>query len=71
MDIISQLPIEIKMIIFRRLVGLNAIKKDMKAELQNKWFILFLKKARKLHEDCQYYQCSDTILTEIKNCACP
>ena len=62
MDIISHLPIEIRVMIFRELVSLNAIGKDMKAELQSKWFNLFYDKALKLIEDHQYDQSINIVL---------
>ena len=58
MDMISNLPLELRIEIFKRFV---LISKDMKTELQSKWFILFFKKARLLYEDCHYDQCIDTI----------
>ena len=62
MDMVDNLPIEIRMKIFRELVSLNAISKDMKAELQNKWFNLFYDKAWQLIHACQYDQCMDIVL---------
>ena len=59
---IANLPLEIRMIIFREIVSLNAISKDMKAELQNKWFNLFYDKAWQLIHACQYDQCMDIVL---------
>ena len=62
MDMVDNLPIEIRMKIFRELVSLNAIGKDMKAELQSKWFNLFYDKALKLIEDHQYDQSTNIVL---------
>jgi hypothetical protein len=62
MEMIANLPLEIRMIIFREIVSLNAISKDMKAELQNKWFNLFYDKAWQLIHACQYDQCMDIVL---------
>ena len=62
MDMVDNLPIEIRMKIFRELVSLNAIGKDMKAELQSKWFNLFYDKAWQLIHACQYDQCMDIVL---------
>ena len=62
MDMVDNLPIEIRMKIFRELVSLNAINKDMKTELQSKWFNLFYDKALKLIEDHQYDQSTNIVL---------
>ena len=62
MEMISNLPIELRVEIFRRFVDLRAISKDMKTELQNKWFQLYYDKAWKLIIDRQYNQCIDMVL---------
>ena len=61
MEMIANLPLEIRMIIFREIVSLNAISKDMKAELQSKWFNLFYDKAWRLTQDRQYDQSTDIV----------
>ena len=63
MDMISNLPLELRIEIFKRFV---LISKDMKTELQNKWFNLFYEKAWKFAQDPYNSQCID-ILFFLKN----
>ena len=62
MDMISHLPLELRVEIFKRFVDLRALSKDMKTELQSTWFNLFYDKALKLIEDHQYDQSTNIVL---------
>ena len=62
MDMISHLPLELRVEIFKRFVDLRALSKDMKTELQSTWFNLFYDKALKLIEDHQYDQSINIVL---------
>ena len=62
MEMITNLPLELRVEIFKRFVDLRALSKNMKAELQNKWFNLFYDKAWQLIHACQYDQCMDIVL---------
>ena len=59
---IANLPLELRLEIFKRFVDSRALSKDMKAELQSKWFDLFYAKAWNLIKDRQYDQSTDIVL---------
>ena len=58
---ITNLPLELRVEIFKRFVDLRALSKNMKAELQSKWFNLFYDKAWRLTQDRQYDQSTDIV----------
>ena len=61
MDMISHLPIEIRLQILKRFINLMAISDGMKKELHRQWFDFFLNYAHKLFQDRKYGQCDDIV----------
>ena len=61
MEMIANLPLELRVEIFKRFVDLRALSKDMKTELLKKWFRLFYDKTWRLIKDRQYDQSTDIV----------
>lgn len=59
MEIVRNLPIELRVKIYRRFVNRMAINKNVKNELQRIWFKLFLNRAYNLYQNLQFGQCND------------